>query len=93
MKKRPSIINMARGAIIETSALVNALKVGRIRGACLDVVDPEPIRRDPPLLTLKNCLIVPHIGTATVEFRYTMAKWAAENIPAHFLGKKMVFPN
>lgn len=85
MKRKPILINMARGAIVETGALLDALRSGQVRGACLDVVDPEPLHGDHPLLDMEQCLIVPHIGTATVECRENMAKLAAENIINHFL--------
>ncbi len=85
MKKRPIIINLARGAVIETAALLTALRSGQLRGACLDVTAPEPLAKSHPLFKLENCLIVPHIGTATLEGRQAMAKLAAENIINHFL--------
>ena len=85
MKKRPIIINMARGEIIETDSLVSALRSGDVRGACLDVTDPEPLKGDHPLVNMKNCIVVPHIGTATVECREAMAKLAAENIIDHWM--------
>ncbi|MEK7208958.1 MAG: D-glycerate dehydrogenase [Patescibacteria group bacterium] len=85
MKKKPIIINTARGEIIETDSLVNALRKRYVRGACLDVTDPEPIKGNHPLTRIKNCIVVPHIGTATVECRYAMAKMAAENIINHFV--------
>jgi len=84
MKRNPIIINMARGEIIETDSLVSALRSGQIRGACLDVTDPEPLAGNHPLANMKNCVVVPHIGTATVECRQAMAKLAAENIIKHF---------
>lgn len=80
MAKKPVILNIARGPIVDTNGLIDALKQGLIRGAALDVVDPEPISGRHPLCGLENCLIVPHIGTATSECRYNMAKLAAQNI-------------
>jgi len=85
MKKNPIIINMARGEVVETKSLLDALRSGRIRGACLDVTDPEPLKGNNPLLNIKNCIVLPHIGTATVECRRAMAKLAAENIVNHFV--------
>ena len=84
MKKKPILLNMARGSIVDTEALLSALKTGKIRGACLDVADPEPLSSAHELCHLENCLIVPHIGTATLECRHNMAKLAAENIINHF---------
>jgi phosphoglycerate dehydrogenase-like enzyme len=75
---------MSRGEIVVTNDLLDALKKGKIRGACLDVTAPEPIHADHPLCQLENCIIVPHIGTATLECRNNMALLAAENIINHF---------
>ncbi len=84
MKQKPVIVNMARGPVIVTDDLVQALKDGSVRGAALDVTDPEPIMSSHPLCQLKNCLIVPHIGSATVECRTLLARTAAENLIGYF---------
>jgi glyoxylate reductase len=84
MKQKPVIVNMARGPVIVTDDLVQALKEGSVRGAALDVTDPEPIAPSHPLCQLKNCLIVPHIGSATVECRSLLARKAAENLVRYF---------
>ncbi len=84
MAKKPVILNIARGPIIDTNGLVDALKQGLIRAAALDVTDPEPISGNHPLCGFENCLIVPHIGTTTNECRYNMAKLAAQNIINYF---------
>lgn len=84
MKQKPVIVNMARGPVIVTDDLVQALKEGSVRGAALDVTDPEPIAPSHPLCQLKNCLIVPHIGSATVECRTLLARSAAENLMRFF---------
>ena len=60
------------------------LKNGDLRGAALDVTNPEPISGYHELCSLKNCIIVPHIGTATSECRINMARIAAENICNHY---------
>lgn len=86
MKKQPVLLNLARGEIIDTDDLVNALKKGMIKGAALDVTLPEPVPGNHPLCNIENCLIVPHIGTATHECRYAMAKASAINIVKHFFG-------
>ena len=80
MKRRPILINMARGAIVHTDDLVTALEKGQIRGAALDVTFPEPISHHHPLCLFENCLIVPHIGSATTDCRIKMARIAAENL-------------
>jgi glyoxylate reductase len=84
MRKKPVIVNMARGGIIRTDDLVQALKEGAIRGAALDVTDPEPLPGTHPLCQLSNCLVVPHIGSATVECRTIMTRKAAENLIQFF---------
>src|SRR3989344_7945614 len=84
MKKKPILLTLSRGSIVDSSALLEALKSGQIRGACLDVTDPEPLSGNNELCRLDNCLIIPHIGTATKECRHNMAKLAAENIINHF---------
>ncbi len=85
MYKKPILINMARGGVVDTESLVEALEKGKVRGACLDVIDPEPIYPDHPLCDFDNCMIVPHIGTATVECRNDMAELAARNIINHYV--------
>lgn len=80
MKNTAIFINTSRGGIVDQNALVNALSNGDIRGAGLDVTTPEPLPLDHPLFKLKNCVILPHIGSATIEARTAMAQLAAENL-------------
>lgn len=80
MKESSVIINAARGPIIDNMALYRALKGNRIYGAGLDVTDPEPIPSNHPLLTLDNCLIVPHIASASVATRKAMSRLATTNL-------------
>jgi len=84
MEKKPIILNMSRGDIAVTDDLVDALKEGKIRGAGLDVTSPEPLPGNHPLCHFDNCIVMPHIGTATHECRINMAKNAAQNIINHF---------
>jgi len=83
-KMRPStyFINSARGALVDTDALCDALRQGKIAYAALDVIDPEPLPAKHPLLSLPNVLVTPHIGTATDETRDAMGCLAAENLLA-----------
>ncbi len=79
MKKTAYLINTSRGPVVDEEALYEALTEGSIRGAALDVFDKEPISPDNPLLKLKNVILTPHIGSATLETRTRMAVLAAEN--------------
>lgn len=85
MKPTAYLVNVARGPLIDTDALVEALANEEIAGAGLDVTDPEPLPGDHPLLRFENCLVVPHIGSASVRTRNAMAHMAVENLLA-FLG-------
>ncbi|AFH42840.1 D-glycerate dehydrogenase [Fervidicoccus fontis] len=80
MKKTAYIINVARGPIIDTQALVKALKEGWIAGAGLDVFESEPLPSNHELTKLNNVVIVPHIGSATHEARNGMAMKVATNL-------------
>ena len=89
MKRTAYVINTARGPIIDPQALYDAVKAGKIAGAALDVTEPEPIPMDSPLLKLANCLIVPHIASASVATRAKMAQMAAANLVAGIRGDKL----
>jgi glyoxylate reductase len=92
MKPTAFLINAARGAIVDQRALYAALRDGLIAGAALDVTDPEPIPGDDPLLSLENCLILPHIGSASIATRTRMATLAAENLAAFLSGNRPPTP-
>ncbi|MBP2250010.1 phosphoglycerate dehydrogenase-like enzyme [Halarchaeum solikamskense] len=62
------VVNVARGPVIDTDALVSALRGNDIRSAALDVTDPEPLPADHPLWTLENCLVTPHNAGHTPEY-------------------------
>ncbi|SPQ99051.1 Glyoxylate reductase [Plasmodiophora brassicae] len=89
MKRTAFLINTARGPIVNAHDLALALRQGVIAGAGLDVTDPEPIRPDDPLLSLDNCLILPHVGSATMETREAMANLAIDNLFAALQGRPM----
>jgi len=78
MKSSAYLINTARGPIVDEAALVDALRSGEIAGAGLDVFEAEPTVH-PGLLECENAVLVPHLGSATVETRSAMARLAAHN--------------
>ena len=80
MKPTATLINIARGPVVDTDALYEALRSGAIASAGLDVTDPEPLPRDHPLLGLDNVTILPHLGSATIETRREMARISIENL-------------
>lgn len=82
MKSTALFVNVGRGPIVDTDALIHALNTGEIDYAALDVTDPEPLPADHPLLSVENCLIVPHIGSYTDRTRYDMSILTADNIIA-----------
>ncbi len=92
MKPTAFLVNAARGPIVDTHALYEALRDNVIAGAALDVTDPEPLPADDPLLTLDNCLVVPHVGSASIATRTRMARLAAENIAAFLSGQRPPTP-
>ena len=80
MKKTAILINSSRGPVVDPGALYDALKAGTIWAAGLDVTEPEPLPVTDPLLTLDNCLVVPHIASASIKTRDNMSELAADNI-------------
>jgi glyoxylate reductase len=92
MKPTAYLVNTARGGVLDPEALLEALRSGRIAGAALDVTEPEPLPSDHPLVQLDNCLVVPHIASASVETRTRMATLAAENILAVLEGQPALTP-
>jgi len=91
MKKNAIFINTARGAIHNEQDLTEALTKRVIWGAGLDVTNPEPMRKDHPLLALPNVCILPHIGSATEETRAAMSILAAKNVVAGLNGERLPF--
>jgi glyoxylate reductase len=89
MKPTAILVNAARGPIVDTQALQHALEQGWIRAAALDVTDPEPMPPDHPLYSLPNCLVVPHIGSATHNTRRRMAELACQNLLAGLEGRRL----
>jgi len=91
MKPSAILINVARGGVVDTDALVSALKDQVIWGAALDVTDPEPLPLNHPLLSMDNVTVLPHIGSFTEQTRYIIAELTVMNLmlglrsePLHF---------
>lgn len=80
MKRTAILVNIARGPVVDTAALTEALQERRIYAAALDVTDPEPLPRDHLLLWLDNVIIAPHLGSATEQTRQQMAEISALNL-------------
>ena len=92
MKPSAILINTARGPVVDSEALYAALRDGQIAYAALDVTDPEPLPVDHKLLTLPNCLVTPHIASATVTARTEMAQMAVANCIAGLRGEPLPHP-
>lgn len=86
MKPTAFLINTARGGIINSSDLAQALNEGVLAGAGIDVMEQEPPNADNPLLTAKNCVITPHIAWASREARERLVKIVADNLESFFDG-------
>jgi glycerate dehydrogenase len=87
MKPTALLLNTSRGALVDETALADALNCGRIAGAGLDVLSVEPPRADNPLLTAKNCLITPHLAWGTRAARSRLMKIAVDNVRAFLHGQ------
>ncbi len=92
MKPTAVLVNTSRGPVVDQAALAVALRDGVIWAAALDVTDPEPIPIDDPLVGLENCLIVPHIASASRATRGKMAAMAAANLLAGVRGEPLPTP-
>lgn len=88
MKPDALLINTARGPVVDTRALAETLRQRPAFTAALDVTDPEPLPADHELLGLPNALVVPHIGSASVQTRTRMGTMAAENLLAALRGER-----
>ena len=89
MKPGACLINISRGAVVDTEAMYEALKSGRLAYAAMDVTDPEPLPGEHKLLTLPNVTVTPHMASATAETRDAMAMLTVENIVAALEGRAM----
>jgi phosphoglycerate dehydrogenase-like enzyme len=91
IKPSAYLINTSRGTVVDQQALVRALTDEKLAGAALDVTDPEPLPPNHPLFGLSNCLILPHIGSATYKTRRRMAELACENLLAGLDGRPLPY--
>lgn len=89
MKRTAILVNTSRGGVVDQTALHRALKSKQIFAAALDVTDPEPLPMDSPLLELENCIIVPHLGSASKRTRDQMSLLAARNLIAGLKGERL----
>jgi glyoxylate reductase len=89
MKRTATLINIARGAVVDTDALTAALASRQIYAAGLDVTEPEPLPRDHPLLQLDNVTIAPHLGSATEQTRQAMSELSVENLLCGLKGEPL----
>ena len=91
MKPNAVLVNTTRGGVLDQNALYAALKSNQIFAAALDVTDPEPLPMDSPLLELENCIIVPHLGSASKKTRDMMSLLAAQNLVAGLKGEPLPY--
>ena len=87
MKPTAILVNTARGSVVDEGALAEALAEGRISAAGLDVYEREP-QVEPMLLSLPNAVLLPHLGSATIEARTAMGMQAADNLEDYFAGRE-----
>jgi lactate dehydrogenase-like 2-hydroxyacid dehydrogenase len=92
MKPTAILVNTSRGPVVATDDLVAGLRTGEIAAAALDVTDPEPLPADHPLIGMDNCLVVPHIASASRATRGKMAEMAAANLLAGIRGERLPTP-
>jgi glyoxylate reductase len=92
MKRTAVFVNTSRGPLVDQVALAEALRKGTIFSAGLDVTDPEPLPSSHELFTLPNCVIAPHIASATIATRDAMATKCADNLLAGVSGKPLPYP-
>ena len=85
MKPTAILVNSARGDVVDNQALISALKNGTIAGAGLDVFEGEP-KLDPGFLDCENAVLLPHLGSASLETRIAMGERVLENLAAFFAG-------
>jgi glyoxylate reductase len=91
MKPTAILLNLARGPVVQTEALYEALRDRQIAAAGIDVTDPEPLPRDHPLLELENLVVTPHLGSASNRTRQRMMEITITNLAAGLAGRELAF--
>lgn len=89
MKSSAIFVNTSRGVLVNQEDLYTALTTGQINAAGLDVTSPEPLPTDHPLLSLPNCTVIPHLGSASVNTRLAMVELTARNVLAGLKGEPL----
>ena len=90
MKPSAILVNLARGGVVDHEALLEALQNNTIWAAAIDVTEPEPLPRDHPLLKQQNLIIVPHLGSATMQTRQRMIQRTVDNLLAGLKGNELL---
>lgn len=88
--KKTFVVNIARGPIVDQEALIEALAEGKIRGAALDVTDPEPLPADHPLWKAENCFITPHVSWHSMSQKKRCLGILADNLDRLFKGEPLL---
>lgn len=88
--KKTFVVNIARGPIVDQEALIEALAEGNIRGAALDVTDPEPLPADHPLWNAENCFITPHVSWHSMSQKKRCLGILADNLERLFKGEPLL---
>jgi glyoxylate reductase len=92
MKPTAYLVNTARGPVVDSAALVAALRAGEIAGAALDVTDPEPLPNGHPLWASPHALITPHVANTATTMARDLAKRVQENVRRYAAGEKLLAP-
>jgi phosphoglycerate dehydrogenase-like enzyme len=90
MKRGSLLLNLARGSVVDESALIRALRSGRLGGAGLDVFAHEPLPRSSPLWSMENVIVSPHVGGMSEETRHRAANFFAENLDRYLNGRPLL---
>ena len=89
MKAGVVFVNVSRGTLVDTDALIEALKSGHVRAAALDVLDPEPINPDNPLLKMNNVIITPHAASVSAKAVRTLRESVAKTVLCAIRGEPL----